>query len=646
MTQTDVERSAPDPQRDRQVLTKQGVGRWRQFRDWLVRLSEREIDSPRRSIDGWGWFPALALAMAFGLLIISIGFVSARRGADWGQLFFWIGLLVILLPAAFRLISPEVGRREGVALVTALGFALYLVKFMHSPLVFTFVDEFSHWRTADDIVQTGRLFAENPLLPVSAVYPGQEIIAAALARLSGGSIFFAGITLIAAARLLLIMSLYTVFVTVSRSPRVAAIGTLIYMTNPNFMYFNAGFAYESVGLPAAMLVVLTLLHRQELPSTAQARFSAAALLLAALVVVTHHLTSYALSTFLLAWAASAWWLGRRGHQEKGPGVIALVTLTASIIWLVMVGDPVFKYLSARLQATAAEIAGVLSGQPGTGRELFQSSTGYMAPTWERLLGIAPVPFILASLPVGVLFVWLRYRNQSVPLVFAAAGLFYPIALALRFTSQGWEFGNRSSEFIFIGIGFAIALAMALLLRSGQPRLWAVLSTLAVTLMFGGGVVEGFPPAWRMPALQGQGADLSPADTEAIEAAKWTYRALGPQNQVGAESVLMMLLGSYGRQEVQTTLSGGVDADWIIHAQRVGPNQISLLRLGQVEYLAIDRRPGGDWRRRSVYYPGVPRDLAIAKFDELKLVSRIFDSGNTRIYDVRELADKGDTASVP
>src|SRR6266545_4304543 len=95
------------------------------------------------------------------------------------------------------------GWLPALSLVGALG--LYLVKVLHSPLIFTLHDEFIHWHTANDILKSGHLFRENPLLPASALFPGLEIVTAALTRLSGLTIFDAGVVVVGIARLMLVL---------------------------------------------------------------------------------------------------------------------------------------------------------------------------------------------------------------------------------------------------------------------------------------------------------------------------------------------------------------------------------------------------------------------------------------------------------
>ncbi|MGI5915005.1 MAG: hypothetical protein ACOX9A_00965 [Anaerolineae bacterium] len=133
-------------------------------------------------------------------MIVSLGMTAARRGAGHAEVLFWGGLGVIFLPVAIRLASVSASRGERIILLVGLGLWLYLVKVLHSPVSLTFYDELLHWRTATDILRTGRLFWQNPLLPVSPYYPGLESATMAPAQFVGLSLYDAAILLLALAR--------------------------------------------------------------------------------------------------------------------------------------------------------------------------------------------------------------------------------------------------------------------------------------------------------------------------------------------------------------------------------------------------------------------------------------------------------------
>src|SRR5438552_4512474 len=181
--------------------------------------------------------------------------------AAWAHPLFWTGLLLMFIPTAARVVSAKPTRQERIGLLTILGIGLYLVKFLQSPVAFILMDESAHWRTLTNILGSGHLFGHNALLPVSPFYPGLEGVTSALASVSGLSPFAAARLLIGVARVIIVVALYLLYERVSGSARVAGIATLLYMGNPGFLFFDTQFAYESLALPLASLVLFALARR-------------------------------------------------------------------------------------------------------------------------------------------------------------------------------------------------------------------------------------------------------------------------------------------------------------------------------------------------------------------------------------------------
>ena len=103
--------------------------------------------------------------------------------------------------------------------------------------------------------------------------------------------------------MILVLALFLFSERVSGSARVAGIATLLYMANPNFIFWSAQFSYESMALPLAVLVIYAATRRTEaIRADRHFGFTLTALLSIGAVVITHHLTSYLLVTFLVLWA--------------------------------------------------------------------------------------------------------------------------------------------------------------------------------------------------------------------------------------------------------------------------------------------------------------------------------------------------------
>ena len=102
------------------------------------------VSSPIITQRQWTLFLILVLICVVGLGLEALAGAGARLGASWAEPVFWVGLLVIYVPIVMRLAFGQVGPQEGASLVVLLGLSLYLVKILHSPLAFTFSDEFTH----------------------------------------------------------------------------------------------------------------------------------------------------------------------------------------------------------------------------------------------------------------------------------------------------------------------------------------------------------------------------------------------------------------------------------------------------------------------------------------------------------------------
>ncbi len=591
-----------------------------------------------------GWSPVLALLVALGVLVASFGDLISRQGSASGEVFFWAGLVIAVLPIAARVAWPGVSFAESLALVASLAVGLYLFKLGHSPTGFTFHDEFLHWRTAYDLQSTGREFTPNPLLPVSSLYPGIETVTVAFAELSGLSLFVSGVVVVGAARLLLSVALFLLYWEVGRSVRLAGVASVVYMANPNFLFFSAEFSYESLALPLALIAFLAVARRSSHASRATGPWTLVMILIMAGLVVTHHLTTFIFAGFLLAWTVVyVWWRRRPDLVDSGPRLSGPLLLAAGVTWVVLVAPITLHYLEPHVHSVLLEIGSTVSTH-STGREPFQGTSGAVAPLWQRVAGALTALILTAAIPFGLWTVWHRARRHTLALTFALIALLYPVSLALRFTTSGWEIANRSSEFVFLGLGFTVAAAtlgiwLPRWLAGGRPLLFALVASLIVI----GGVVSGWPRTWLMPGPYLPSAGPRSIEPEGVSDALQTRVMLGPHRRFGADRVNDLLLGSYGVQDAESTLSGGVDTSWIFLSPIIGPQEKKLIRQGKIRYILTDERltsgkpaepqyDGTSWRRPLYYARPIPRRF-LTKFDHLAHVGRIFDSGHIHIYDV-------------
>jgi hypothetical protein len=581
--------------------------------------------------------PALASGSALELALPASASVSAghRHGHQAGT-----------PPRASLLrLGPSVSERIG--LVAVLGLALYLVKVMVSPAAITLPDEFSHLRTLEDILRTTHLFADNPLLQISAIYPGLEAGAATMVVTSGVGTFPVALLLIGAARLVAILAIFLLARRITHSATAAGVAAIIYMANPSFLAFDVAFAYESLALPLALVAIWATLrwadHHGRSPLDAVVAISAIAA-----TAVTHHLTSVVLMAFLVVWALIAL-VRDRGRATIWPIWVAAVVAVASAgLWLLVAGTLAVTYLSTIIGGGVSELLQILSGL-GEARRLFASHAGFVSPLPEIVTAYLAVGLLVLALPFVLVHALRGRRPSAIVLALALGALCYPASLALRFTSTGAETSQRASEFVFLALAI-LGADWLVGLRSTRLRPPRAIAFVGLLIVVGGGIVTGNPPIGRLPGPYHVGAEQRSIEPEGVAAASWALVELGPDNQIVADRTNAKLMGSVGLQYPVTSANSHLGTAWAMYAVTLDQTNLDVLRLGHIRYLVVDLRLTEDIPEYPYVFEQSEPDAgnhtapmplaAVRKWESLQGVTRIYDSGDIIIYDIGGLTDAG------
>lgn len=609
-----------------------------------------------------GRLPALSLVAALGLLVIAIADTLSRLEVPGADLVWWVGLLAIVTPIGHRLLLGDATRRERLGLVVLAGLALYLVKVLGSPDAFVMLDESLHWATLDDIVVSGRLFTTNNILLASPYYPGLEIAADLLVR-SGFSVWEAGVIVVGAARLLMILALFLLYEQASHDARIASVAVLVYAANPGFLFFDAQFAYESLALPLALFVVWCVQRRETGGARHPLSFTVALLVGIAAVVVSHHVSAMALSAFLVVWAILDTLLRLRGSRTGGIVGPAVMSVIATLTWMLYVAWVTVGYLVPALSSAVDQVFTLIAGDEGS-RELFRSATGVAAPMWEQLIAYGSVGVLVLALMIGLPITWRRWGRAALPLTLSLVALLYPVSLVARLTARGAEIAQRSAEFIFVGAAFVAAVAALVVVdaaREGRlPRLGAMrphlsrLTAAGVTaglvVLFMGGAILGIAPWARLPGPYLVSADPRSVSPQGIAAASWTLDALGPAQRFLADRTNRVLLATYGRQHPLSATGDGFNLRTAYFSTELTPDDLDLLVRAGVDYVIADLRLPtslpyvGVYVERGEQFTSGPwtepmPEAALTKWADLPGVDLVYDNGAIRIYDIRRLTGR-------
>jgi hypothetical protein len=602
------------------------------------------------------------------VLLVALGNNAAREGAGSAQPLFWVGLIAIYTPISFRLLSRSASRAERIALVMTLGLSLFVVKILYSPTGATPYDELAMWRQTYDLLHTGHPFTFNPLVEGYAGYPGLETITAAVSWLAGLSIFQGGLIVIGAARATLMLALFLFLEQVTRSARSAGIGVAVYACNPSFLYFDAELGHESLALPIAAALLLLVLRwcEREVPAEGP-RFDVplvvAMALAACTLTIVHHMTSYAMATFLLLWTILAVLAARRpnpGGQRlaaprsiaglrtlllKGPALPMLLMGGAAAAWFLFVaGSQTVNELGGVITGSVEAFLRVIFGESGT-KTLFQGG-GRTNSAVARGLAIGSLIPLLALIPLGLRRVW---RESPLWRALGIVAALYPLTLGFRLTLAGSETSQRASEFVFVGLAFLAAVLVGEM-RMPRRRIWkttlATALSIVATAVFLGGFIVSALPANRQPGPFLVGAEARSIGAPGLAVARFAAHNLPPESRVLADRPDATLLGSYGHLNPIFGQINGIPITRVLFSEVFDLRDRRIIEDDAIEYIVVDRRqsrelplvgyyvesfePGAFTRKRPISLQ------ALTKFDSVPGLSKIFTDGPISIYDTASL----------
>ncbi len=622
----------------------------------------------------------IALLVAFGLLLVALGNNAAREGAANAQPLFWGGLVLIYTPIAFRLLSPTSSRAESIALSLLLGGGLFLVKLLYNPIGFIPHDEMATYRQAWELLETGHFFSANPIVQGYAGYPGLQAVTAALAQISELNPFVSAMIAIGAARLALMLGLFLFLERVSGSHRVAGIGVAVYVCNPSFLYFDSQFGYESLALAIAIALLLLALRWSTRsafrPGPLAQGVVAAMAVLAATVVTTHHLTSYAVFAFLLAWALMIV-VGRHGRtlfkaprihiskvppmlrmdRSKAPGLRwfqgpllpAAFLAVAGALWFTFVaGDVTTSELGGVFTESFTSFFHLITGQSGS-KELFEAGSEETNTATARALGVASIIPLLIMIPFGLWRTWLWQDSNAMWRTLSLVALLYPITLGLRLTQAGTETSQRASEFVFVGLAFVAGLLIVEAAGPNNPLRRTVRAlgiAIVATVVFLGGFIVGESPLTRQPGpylVAGESRSVSP---EILSASEFAAEYIPPRSRILVDRVNATLLGAFGHLDPVVGEINGIRVSRVFFSRTYDHLDQEVISEDAIDYIVVDRRfieeppASGYYYERDEPSGGKPIDReSLQKFADLEGLDRIYDDGAIAIYDTATLRSR-------
>jgi len=576
----------------------------------------------------------VALLAALGVLVVAVAFTAGRRGAadqPLAHATYWLGQLLVIVPVTVRLLSRRRRpRSEIVGLVLVLAVAEYLVKVCYSPIAFTHPDELQHWRTATDILDMGRLFTDNHALPVSPHYPGLENATAAVVSVTNLPIFIGGLLVIGLAHLVFVGLLFVLFERVAGSSRVAGVAVLVYASNPHFAFFDSLFVYGAMALPFLAATLLVARRLDDGSAWGQrAGWVVVGIFSVAATVVTHHITSYTVVLLFVVIAATA--AVRQGWRAAAwPAAFAALTAALTVAWVVLVAPDTPSYL----RPATFSLFDALSGH--TPPDLGAATDG--RPFGDALLAVVATAALAVLLPIGWRVIWRTRRDDGWAVGFAVASSAWYLLLVVRLVVGGSaEIVGRASTFVYLPVAYVAAVALLHKVGPAARRESARLVVPIMLVLLVSGLANGWPPYWeRLPGAYEPGGFERSVSPQGVQASLWVSGALGPGNRFAADLANYSLLGTYGDSDAVR------NAGALYRSERLRKSDVDLIRAQDLRFVMTDERltrrlpPSGRYfpvDRLSDRYKRPLDPLALSKFAYISGMSRLYDSGNIKIYDL-------------
>jgi hypothetical protein len=435
-------------------------------------------------------------------------------------------------------------------------------------------------------------------------------------------------------------ALFLLFARVGGSARTAGLAAALYTANFNFLFWGAQYSYESLALPLLLLIMMVLAERETAPRAAIRAWSVPLVLAIAAVVITHHLTSYALTAVLVA-VSLAYWYVRRTWKRPNPWPFALLTLAVAAAWLIVVAGSTIGYLSPVLSGAVKAVVNTVAGESPP-RALFHSEGPVVAstPLAARAVSLLAIVIFTVGLPFGLRQIWRRFRSQPFALVFALAALGFFATLALRFTPPAWEAGNRASEFLFVGLAFVLACAG---LETWRPRAWPWLGRVLLTAGFGvalvGGAISGWPWDSQLSLPLRASAEGHVIVSPPLGVAEWAKENIPDARFAAPTADARLLLAPGG----ETALAGErPDIEDILSETAFVGWELPLLHHHHLRYVVVDRRLVSSDGLRGYFFTIdgssaadalLPRKV-FTKFGSVPNAARIYANGDIAVYDLK------------
>jgi hypothetical protein len=611
---------------------------------------------------------AAVLLPPVGAVLLSLSFHHAAGLAEPDELqfaLFWAGFLTGMLPLVALACASHIDGATRTWALAGIGFFGMVPRLLQPGPAGP--DEFAHTRQALEAFLAGDVGHINYLLPITKEFPGLHQAAGAFARLTGLSLWPAGLIVIVLAHILSVLAVYQLVRMAGAPARGAAVGAVVYTLNPSWLYFNSVFSYETLALPLLIWCLAATVAAGRASRKLNRRAIAMAMLCVVVLPVVHHLSTTMLFLILILLVLARLvpfvrQTAARGRHAEGerfwPLVFILGGLVVSItFWWSGLSSRLLAYLGPELARGFMQLQKMMDGvgQSSGRRSLFANS---LNPAYEIVCGYL-FPFVLLALFLWSLAVLWRNRRRigSMPWAFAVLGAMFFASLPLLMTG-GAEGAHRSWGFSFIGIAVVCGLAWPFgherqgdMVASrwrparrlfGRPGVAIGVIGVLFTVLAIGSAAVGVKVTHRFPGSALVGDDGRSVTRDSVAVAEWLSAHAPVDTAVMTDRFSSLAIGSLGRMATLRPSASFPIWDFYANPAPIRLEVLKQLFDAKIRYFVVDSRMAttrpvlGIWFTREE--PGARGkepypQAAIDRFNCLPWLNAVYAAGPLTVYQV-------------
>lgn len=583
--------------------------------------------------------PDVVVVIAVGTFLVVLSYTRSRAGQDLAPALYWTGQILLIGFAAVRLLGTSASAFERQTVVILYAASQSVIRWAYSPHMFTFNDELQHYRSLINVLAGHHLHKPNFSLAISPSYPGMENIAAAVAQVSSASPFVAGLIVASVSHVLLAGCLLLLFREISGSVPTACLGAILYLLNPHAQYFDTSFHYETAALPFVALAVFFSIRVARSSGNRILDFTGL-ISCVAVTSITHNVSAFAAVALVTGLGLASLALGA---SRRYAGALLVCALAAGLIaaaWIYFAAPATIDYLGEHKWGLLHEVSDF--GDVQTKVNLPRPPM----PLFDRLFSPVGVFVTAAILAAGLLN---RHTHNPLQRVVSwLAAVSYPLVLAARLVIEnGGELATRALTFAAFFTAPAMAVVVTALasgavhrrhLKRSRIKGRLLTATALVMTLFLGTLATSLPEWWqRHPGKFLVDGFASGIDTVGLSRARWAAAYLPRGSRFFGDVTSITLLATLAG------LDPAREAGTLYYDQAFTPANLAQINSQSAFYLDVDLRMADQPPMSGYYFPNDVRggedrgsiDIGpLLRFERIEGISRIYDSGFDRLYDLR------------